>query len=158
MVLADRDADGFEQLAGTRFRGITVHFRKFDLEIGDPHALLIAHLGQRVEPFTLLQHFPEARIAHHHDVEHAVLLVRELVLRELPDARIGVGEHVARTGLQLSGQDFHERRLAAAIGTDQAIAMAIGEGRRDVLEQWFGAELDRQIGCRNQGGVPAGVN
>ena len=82
---------------------------------------------------------------HHHDIEHAHLLVGELILTQLADTGIGIGRYVARAGLEFAGQDLHEGRFAAAVGADQAIAMAVAEGHGDVFEQGFGAELDRQI-------------
>jgi len=45
MVLADRDTDALQQLAGPRFRGISVHFREFDLKMCDADAIFVTHLG-----------------------------------------------------------------------------------------------------------------
>jgi hypothetical protein len=52
---------------------------------------------------------------------------------------------VAGARLQIAAEDLHERRLAAAVRADQAIAVAVGELDGDVLEQRLGAELNRNI-------------
>jgi hypothetical protein len=44
-----------------------------------------------------------------------------------------------------AGEDFHERGLAAAVGADQAIAVAVAELDRDVFEQRLGAELHGDV-------------
>ena len=56
-----------------------------------------------------------------------------------------VGRDIAGSGLELARQNFHQGGLSRTIRTDQAIAIAIAEGHRNVLEQGLGAELNRQI-------------
>ena len=55
-----------------------------------------------------------------------------------------------RGRLEVAAQDLHERRLAAAVGADQAVAIAVAELDRDVLEQGLGAELHRDVGRGEQ--------
>ena len=103
MVLIDRDTDALQELACPRFRRISVHFREFALKMGDEKAFFVTHFGQRVDAITFLHHGPEFLVAHHHHIQYAIFLVRELVLRKLPDSSIGLDRNVAISGLQLSG-------------------------------------------------------
>ena len=109
MVLTDRDTDALQEVTGARFCGISVHFREFDLKMGDKNALFVTHLRERVDAITLLRHGPKCFVTHHYHVQNAAFLVCELVLRKLPDPGVSFDSNVASTGLQLSGQYFHQR-------------------------------------------------
>ena len=89
-----------------------------------------------------------------HDVEHALVLVGELVLPQLAEPLVGIDRHLARRRLELAAEDLHERRLAAAVGADQAVAIAAAELDGDVLEQGLGPELHRDIGGNQHGKTP----
>jgi hypothetical protein len=67
-------------------------------------------------------------MAHHHHVEHAHLLVGELVLLEVGHALAGIERDIAGGGFQHAGEYLHEGGLARAIGADQAVAIALGSG------------------------------
>ena len=91
-------------------------------------------------------------MTHHHHVEHAQLLVGELVLLQLAEALAGRRSiRFPRAGLQVSAENFHEGRLAAAVGADQAIAIAVAELDGNVFEQRLCAELHGDVGRRQQG-------
>ncbi len=75
---------------------------------------------------------------------------RELVLAQLAQPLAAVERDVAGRRLEIAAEDFHERRLAAAVGADQAVAIAVAELDRDVLEQGLGAELHRDVGRSEQ--------
>ena len=45
-------------------------------------------------------------MAHDHRVEHPAVLVGELILAQLADARVGLGRNIARCRLQLTRQNF----------------------------------------------------
>ena len=83
-----------------------------------------------------------------HYIEHALVLVGELVLIQLAHAQSRFEHDLAARLLELAAQDLHERGLAAAIGTDEPIAVTVTELDRDVLEQRLGAELDGYVGRR----------
>src|SRR5690606_5652387 len=57
---------------------------------------------------------------------------------------------VAGAGLQVTAQDLHEGGLAAAVGADQAITVAVTELDGNVLEQRLGAELHGDVVGGNQ--------
>ena len=92
-------------------------------------------LGIRVDRVSFAHRPPHLRVAHQHHVEHALVLVRELVLAQLPHALVRVDRHRPRRRLEIAAEDLHERRLAAAVGADQAIAVATAELHVDVLEE-----------------------
>ena len=85
----------------------------------------------------------------------AEFLERELVLAQLADALVGIDRDIAGTGLQVAAENFHQRGLAAAVGPDQAIAVALAERDGDIFKQGLRPELHGDIGGRNHGVVPA---
>ena len=91
---------------------------------------------------------PHLDVALHDDVEHALVFVAELVLVQLAQAQAGLQHDLADALLELAAQDFHERGLAAAVGADQAIAVAVGELDGDLFEERLGTKLNRDVGSR----------
>ena len=73
-----------------------------------------------------------------------------------PHPLVGIDRHRPRARLQLAAQDLHERRLAAAVGADQAIAVPVAGLHGDVREKGLGPELhghaegDDHWGSRNK--------
>jgi len=90
-------------------------------------------------------------VAHHHDVQHAHVFKRELVLAQLAQAHAGFKRDVAAGGFQVAADDLHERRLAGPIGPDQPVPVAFPELDADVLEKGLGTELDGEIGSGYHG-------
>ncbi len=118
--------------------------------------MLVGHLGQAVDTVALLLDLPQFGVAHDHRIDHRVLLEGELVLAQLADALVGGDGHIAGAGCQAAVEDLHEGGLAAAVGADQAIAVAVTELDGDILEQWLGAKLHGDVCCGDQEGVPEG--
>ena len=56
--------------------------------------------------------------------------------------------------LELAAEHLHERGFAAAVGADQAVAVAIGELDGDVFEERLGAELDGDVGSGEHSRIP----
>ena len=94
-----RDADAEEQFPGARFGGIAVEFAEADFQLGGPHVVLFAGFRVGVDPVFLLLDRPQFRVAHHHHVQHHLVLVGELVLAQLAQALAGVDGNVAGGGL-----------------------------------------------------------
>lgn len=90
-------------------------------------------------------------MAHDHGVDHAEGLVGELVLAQFTQAGVLLEHHLASGRLQVTAKDLHEGRFAAAIGADQAVAVAVVEFDRDVFEERLGAELHGDISGGDQG-------
>ncbi|MNN41380.1 hypothetical protein D3C81_1554970 [compost metagenome] len=88
-------------------------------------------------------------MAHDHGVDHVEFFVGELVLAQLAQAGIGIEHHLAAGGFQIAAEDLHERRLAATVGADQAVAVAVAELDGNVLEQRLGAELHGDVSGGN---------
>ena len=68
-------------------------------------------------------------------VEHRAAGVVEAVLRQVADGQRRRLEHGARVGLVEPGHHLEQRRLAGAVRTAQADALAIGDLPGDVVEQ-----------------------
>jgi hypothetical protein len=90
-------------------------------------------------------------MALHHRIEHALVFVAELVLVQLAHAQARLQHHLAGARLQLAAEHFHQRGLAATVGADQPIAVAVGELDGDLFEERLRAELDREIGSGEHG-------
>jgi len=88
---------------------------------------------------------------HHHDIEDTHVFVGKLVLLQVGHALVLFLRDIAGRWLQCAAQDFHEGRLAGAVGADQAIAIALAEFDIDVLEQGFDPELHGDIGGDKHG-------
>jgi len=84
-------------------------------------------------------------VAHHDHIQHAHFFIGELVLAQFTQALVHVQADVAARRLQVAAQDLHEGGFAAAIGADQAVAIAIAELDGNVLEQRLGAELHGDV-------------
>jgi len=77
-----------------------------------------------------------------------------LVLAQFAEAFAGLHRRVARAGLQIGAQDLQQGEFPAAVGANQAIAIAAAELDGNVLEQRLAAKLHGDVGCRNQSRVP----
>ena len=90
---------------------------------------------------------------HDDGVQHRVLFKGKLVLAQLAEAVVRAEHHLPAAGRKLTAEDLHEGGFAAAIGADQAIAVAVAEFHGDVFKQRLGTELHGDVGGRDQGTV-----
>ena len=150
IVLVHRNADAGQQFAGACLGSIAIVLGELRFEVGGLHVILVGRIRVRVDRVALGHRGPHLGVAHHHHVEHAHLFIRELVLAQLAESLVHVQHHVARRGLEVAAEDLHEGRLAAAVGADQTVAIAIAELDRNVFKQRLGAELHRDIGGGQQ--------
>jgi hypothetical protein len=150
-VVFDRNADAEQQLACARFGRVAVVLGELRFEFGGVHVVVVGGLRVRVDRIALGHGVPHFGVAHHHDVEHTYVFVRELILAQLAQAHIRFEHHVAGARFQIAAQDLHEGGLAAAIRTNQAIAVPSPEFDRDVLEQGLRPELHGDICGRQHG-------
>ena len=140
-----------QQLSGACFSGVPVQFRKMCLEVRRAYVIFLARIGIGVDGVPFVLRFPELCMPHQHDVEHALILVFELVLAKFSQSLALVYGHVAIGSLEVAAEDFHERGLAATVRADQAVAVAIAEFDRNVFKERLGAELDCKICCGKHG-------
>ncbi len=144
-VLLQRDAQAEQQLAGAGLGGVAVELGELDFQLGHRHAICLAHFRQGVDAVAFGLHRPEFLVAHDHRIDDAEVLVGELVLAQLAQAHVGFQHDLAGARLQVVAEDLHEGRLAATVGADQAVAVAVAELDGNVLEQRLGAELHGDI-------------
>ena len=149
-VLVQRDAQPQQQLAGAGLGGIAVELGEAHLQVGHGHAVLLAHLGQRVDALALGRDLPELMVAHDHGVDDPLVLEGELVLAQLAEPGARLDHHLPGGRFQVPAEDLHEGGLAAAVGADQPVAVTIAELDGDILEQRPGAELHGDIGGGDQ--------
>ena len=150
------DAGAQQDLAGAALRGVAIHLGEVGLQLRDFHAVLVGHLRQAVDAVALLLYRPQLGVAHDHRVDHGILLEGELILAQLADTLIGRDRHVAGAGRQAAIEDFHQGRLAATIGADEAVTVAVAELDGNVFEQGLGAKLHGDVCCADHCGVPGG--
>ncbi|MCY1292592.1 hypothetical protein D9M70_418250 [compost metagenome] len=149
-MLFQLNAQAEQQFAGAGFGGVAVHLGELGFQLGHRHAVLFAHFRQRIDALAFGLHPPQLGVAHDHGVDHRELLVGELILAQLAEAHVGLEHHLAGRGFEVVAEDLHESRFAAAVGTDQAVAVAVAELDGDVLEQGLGPELHGDVGCGDQ--------
>ena len=83
-------------------------------------------------------------------INHVEFFVGELILAQLTQTHIGLQHHLAGRWFQIPAENFHKGRLAAAIGSDQAVTVAVVEFDGNVLEQGLGPELHGDVGGGDQ--------
>ncbi len=149
-VLLQRNTQAQQQLTGTGFGGVAVHLGELGFQLGDGHAVFFGHFRQRVDTIAFGLDLPQLAVAHDHRVDHGEFLVGELVLAQLAQARVRLEHHLPAGRLQVAAEDFHEGRLAATVGADQAVAVAVVEFDGNVFEQRLGAELHGDVGGGDQ--------
>jgi len=115
-------------------------------QFSDGNTIGFAHFWQRVNPLPLLFDFRQLGMAHDHGIDHRVLFKRKLILTQFTEPDIRLQHHLAGRGFQVTTEDFHERRFAAAVGTNQAVSVTLSKADVDVFEQWLGAKLHGDIG------------
>ncbi len=146
--------DAQQQLAGARLGIVAAHFTEFGFQFGGVQIVFLAGLGVHVDGVAFLHHPPHVGVALHHHVQHALILIGELVLAQPGHALAGIERDIASRRFQLAGEDFHEGGFAAAVGPDQAIAVAVAKPDVDVFEQGFGPELQGDAGSGEHGEIP----
>ena len=123
---------------GVGFRRVSAVVAHDAFQFAHPHAVFVRPIGRAgIERFALLQGIPKRRISHDDGIEHPIPVECKLVLAQYAD-RLRPGDG-ALLGIDLPGQDFHERRFAGPIGTGNRIASALLEGDGNVFEQNPGA-------------------
>src|SRR5690554_5206115 len=86
---------------------------------------------------------------HDHGIEYGKFFVGELILLQLPQTNVWLQHDLSTGWFQITAENFHKGRLATAVGTDQAVAIAVIEFDRNVFKQGFSPELHSNIGGRN---------
>ncbi len=150
LVDVGRDAQPLEDLGGARLERVAVVVEDELLDVGVAVGVEIAiHVGEQA--LALFERVPDVLLAHHRHVDDRHVLVLEVVL--LQDAQAGAPRHVddAVRGDLVAGEDLEERRLAGAVGADEAVAGAGVELEGGALEQGVAAEGFGQVGDRNHG-------
>ena len=145
------DADAEQQRTRARLGVVAAVFGELAFGFGGVHVVVVGGFRVRVDRVTLGHGGPHFGVAHHHDVEHAHVFVRELVLAQLAETHVRLQRDVAGARLEVAAEDLHERRLATAVRADQTIAVALAEFDRDILEQGLRPELHRDVGSRKHG-------
>jgi hypothetical protein len=128
------DVEPLQQDRGVTLGGVAVLVADDALELAEPHAIVIGHVGALfVERLPFGQCFPQPGVAHDDRVDDAVLVEGELILAK--DAELVRPRHRALLRRQFAGQQLHEGGLAGAVRPREAVAAALGKGGADVLEE-----------------------
>ncbi len=81
-------------------------------------------------------------MAAEHGLYDGAFVKLEVVLRKHGEPFAGAEGHEAVGGGELAGEHAHQRGLAGAVGTDDAVAVPFVEGQVYVLEECSFTELD----------------
>ena len=145
------DLDAEQQLTRARLGRVSVELGNLRLQLRRVKIIGVACVGIGIDRIALLQNVPESLVTHHHYVEHALIFVGELILLQLAEPLAGIDRYISGAGFEVPTENLHERRLAAAVGADQAITVAFAELDGNVFEQRLRAELHGDVGRREQG-------
>ncbi len=145
VVLFQGNIQAQQQFASAGIGGIAVHLGELHFQVRHGHAVFLAHFSERVDTITLGFYTPELFVAHNDRINHRAVLVGKLVLAQLTQPLILVHHDLAGRRFQVAAKDFHERGLAAAIGADQTVAVAIAEFDGHIFEKGFGPELHGNV-------------
>ena len=141
-----------EDLPGARLRHVAVVLEDdlFECRI----ALAVEFLIGPGQQLVLLAHRREQLlVAGHHRLQDRIALVAEVILTEHAEPRPLGHRHRPVVGELLTREDTQQRRLARPVGPHQAVPMAVGELKRDVLEQGLVADTTwRDRSPRSWGG------
>ena len=120
-MLARRDAEAREQLGRVGLGGVAVLLGDDALELAQPMAVLVGDVrAARGAASFSVHRRPQPLVAHAARRRARAVLVAELVLPQ--DRRLLGRETRAGVGLEVAGEDLHERRLAGAVGAGEAVA------------------------------------
>ena len=135
-----------EDAAGPGLGIVAAVFGEHPFEFGGLHVVVVGGIGIGVDAVALLHRRPQLRVAAHDHVEHALILVAELILIQFAEPHSGLQHDIAGAGLEIASQHLHERGFAGTVGADEPVAIAVGELDRDLLEERLGAELNGDVG------------
>ncbi len=139
-----RNIQTVQQYRRVALRRVPVVLRHDAFQFAEAHPVFIRHVRLRVKPVALRQRVPQRPVTHDHRVDDAKIVECKLILAQHPQALWT--HHAAFLRLQFASQDLHERRLARAVRTGQAIAPPRQKSHRDVFKQYFGAVAHAEIG------------
>jgi hypothetical protein len=134
-----------ENGGGARLRGVAVVLGESGLELGGFHVVGIGGVRIGINPVAFGHGRPHFAMALHDDVDDALVFVAELVLVQFAQAQAVLQGDIPDALLELAAQDLHERGLAAAVGPDQAIAVAVRKLDGDPLKKRLRTKLNRNV-------------
>ena len=145
-----RDAEARKQRSRLRLGLVATEAGKVALEHGEAlPCRRVGSLGTREQPLSLLERGPQLRAPAHDDIEHALVVVAEVVLPERADAQPTEARDVACRRLQLTGHHPQQRRLPGPVRADEAVVPVRPQLPRDALVQGLPAEAHGDVGQRD---------
>ncbi len=142
IVLVFLNAKTGEQSGGISLGVPALEFGELLLQLAGPHAVGIAEIRLCIKGIFLFHYIPQHSVALQYSVEYRTLVEFEVVLLKHAHTFARALHHVAVGGAELSAEYAHKRRLAGAVGSYDAIAVAGGEFQVYVLKQNSFAELN----------------
>ena len=134
-VRRDRDAEALEDRARARLERVAVVRADAVLELDEARGVGRVARALGDERVLLGERARDDLVAGHRDVEDHVLVAHEAILPEHADARALGDDDRALGGGLVAGDDLEERRLAGAVGADEAVARPANELERHALEE-----------------------
>ena len=128
---------------------------KLGFQLAGLHAVFLGKIVLFIEGVFFLHDIVQVLVAHDDSIENRIGVILVLVLLENGQARAGLEKHLAGGRLQLAGENFQKRRLARAVGADDAVAVAGGKLQVDLLKKNTAAKLHGKIGNGNHAVSPS---
>eukprot|EP00962_Isochrysis_galbana_P010341 scaffold2860_cov106-Isochrysis_galbana.AAC.2 len=108
----------------------------------------LVHVRQPLERPRFLQQGRPARVGQNNHLERADLVRRCHLLLHQQDVRIG-RDRLGNVLIRAVANRVHQRRLAAAVGADEAVPPTMHQREARILEQCLTAHADRELGADN---------
>src|SRR5579863_7782249 len=127
--------------------GIAIFFAYDAFQLAKLHSVFIRQIRLGMDSIALLHRCPQTLVSHHHGVDDTIGVEGKLILAK--DAELFRAYDSSLLRIEVAGQKPHESRLASAVWSGQAIALARREGRRYFFKQNFSAVAHGNIANRN---------
>src|SRR6185437_10977024 len=101
-----------------------------------------------VQRVALFERPPERTVAHDHRIHHSKLIESKLILAQ--NAKFLRATHLAVSGLEIAGENFHQRGFARSVRPGNRVAPPSEKGATHFFEQNSGAEAHRDVVKREQ--------
>src|SRR5690606_25090620 len=128
--------------------GVSIQVGKLAFQVSGAQLIVFGGFRVGVNEIARLLDRPQYFVANHHGVDHDEFFVGELVVVQLTQTLVGRQAHVTGGRLQGTVQNLHEGGFATAVGTDQAVTVAITEFNGNIFKQRLGTKLHGDISGR----------
>ena len=149
LVLLLLDTKAAEQSSGIALSRVAAHLGVLLFQLSHADAVSITEILLHIQRVALMHDVPEHGVSHEHGVEHRLVVVLEVILREHAQSLARPHLDGAFVGFQFAADGLQQSGFACTVSADDAVDVAVGELHVDVLVEDAFAELDGEVGDSN---------